>query len=367
MRLLVVHPRMSIKGGGERVAVHSMLAGIKNGHSVSLVSEQFDTREFEDFFGCPGLFAQVESISYPPFSARLGNRLLLYQRIYYHQRQLRSALSEHRDFDLVVGTQDVGYVPDLKAPLVQYCYFPEYFTHLEQSPSSILWKAYYWPASRFYKNRVRKIDRLLAVSNYTRDFVRTKWGRDSETVYPPCPTQLYSGLHLPKENKVVTIGRIVPEKRMDVFSEIARKLPSVKFVLIGSVGETGSRYFDSLKATAPKNLEFVLSPLRKAMDVMASSKAYVHCALNEHFGITIVEAMSAGCVPVVHDSGGPREIVDKTVGFRWNGVEQAVTQISTLMSDDSLRQALSKNAVAKSSSYDDEAFESSLARIIARY
>ncbi|MDQ6864922.1 MAG: glycosyltransferase [Thermoproteota archaeon] len=30
---------------------------------------------------------------------------------------------------------------------------------------------------------------------------------------------------------------------------------------------------------------------------------------NEHFGIAVVEAMAAGCLPVVHASSGPMEIV----------------------------------------------------------
>ena len=31
---------------------------------------------------------------------------------------------------------------------------------------------------------------------------------------------------------------------------------------------------------------------------------------SEHFGIAIIEAMATGCLPVVHASGGPLEIVD---------------------------------------------------------
>ena len=31
---------------------------------------------------------------------------------------------------------------------------------------------------------------------------------------------------------------------------------------------------------------------------------------SEHFGIAIIEAMATGCLPVVHTSGGPLEIVD---------------------------------------------------------
>jgi glycosyltransferase involved in cell wall biosynthesis len=36
----------------------------------------------------------------------------------------------------------------------------------------------------------------------------------------------------------------------------------------------------------------------------------LHSARGEHFGISVVEGMSACCIPVVHDSGGPAEIVD---------------------------------------------------------
>jgi len=53
----------------------------------------------------------------------------------------------------------------------------------------------------------------------------------------------------------------------------------------------------------------------------------------EHFGITIVEAMSAGCVPVVHDSGGPKEIVNGERGFRWQNLEEIPRMIEQAMED----------------------------------
>ena len=367
MRILIVHPRMSIKGGGERVALHSILAGLRSGHSVSLVSEEFDTADFEDFFGCKGLFDDVNLIKYPRFKPIVGNRILLYQRLTYHQMHLRRVLSNAGRFDLAMGTQDIGYVPNLKDPILQYCYFPEYFTHLESSPSSKTWRLYYWPASRFYKNRVRRVGQLLAVSDYSREFVRQKWGRESETLYPPCPTETYSSLNEPKENLVVTIGRIVPEKRMHLFMEIARRLKDYRFVVIGSRSESGLAYFESLKKSAPSNLDFVLSPLRKVRELLARSKVYVHCALNEHFGITIVEAMSARCVPVVHDSGGPREIIDETVGFRWEEIDKAVEQIASLMTDEDLCEKLAAAASRRALDYSPATFESKLTRIFATY
>ncbi len=358
---------MSVKGGGERVAIHSMLAGLRAGYSVSLVSEAFDADDFEDFFGCQGLMSKVNWIQYPAFTPKLNKSLLLYQRLVYHGSSIRRVLSHRADFDLVLGTQDVGYVPSVRIPVIQYCYFPEYFSHLEARPESSLWRLYYWPASRLYRSKVARVSRLLATSNYTQGFVKSKWGRDSETLYPPCPTELYSSRILPKEDMVITVGRIVPEKRMNLFIEIARKLPTCRFVVVGSIDEQRSEYYASLKRTATSNVSFVLSPLRKAWELLARSKVYVHCTLNEHFGITVVEAMAAGCVPVVHDSGGPKEIVPSQVGYRWTNTQDAADRISDLLRNDGLRRRLAVEASRRAEIFGTEAFEANMSRILQQY
>lgn len=360
MRVLVVHPRMSVRGGGERVAIHTIAAAKKAGHEVSLFAEEFDVPTFEDFFGCQGTLDGIRYFSYPPFSPVIKGKFLLYQRLIYYQRRLAQALSTSGRFDVVLSTQDIGYVPSTRTAVVHYCYFPEYFAHLEASPRSVRWRAYYWPVSRFYMDRVGRVALLLSVSAYTKGFVKSKWGRDSITLYPPCPVKEYSMSPRRRENLVVTIGRMVPEKRMDLFLRIARLLPRYNFMIVGSIEPEKAAYMEQLKKIAPENLSFVLSPLRKVKDLLARAKVYVHSALNEHFGISIVEAMSAGCVPVVHDSGGPREIVSENVGFRWGDVEQAKTQISKLIENEDLRARLSAAASTRAWDFRPERFENGL-------
>ncbi|TMI29958.1 glycosyltransferase [Candidatus Bathyarchaeota archaeon] len=367
MQVLIVHPRMSIMGGGERVAIHSILAARNLGYDVSLLTEHFDTRRFEEFFGCYSLFNKAKLVTFPRFNTLVRGSLLLYQRLLYYQMQLRKALSGPQQFQLVLGTQDVGYTPMTRVPVVQYCYFPEYFRHLQSSPASPLWKLYYRPAQTFYRNRVHYIDRFLSVSNYTREFVKGIWGRDSTTVYPPCPVKLYTFSNAVRENLVITIGRIVEEKRMHIMLEIARKLPDVKFAIIGSVASQEDNYYKALRENAPDNLSFVLSPLRKVREILGRAKVYVHCAQGEHFGITIVEAMAAGCVPVVHDSGGPREIVTQGAGYRWQDVGEATEQISRLMYDERKRSEMSAASTARAAIFGEEAFESSMEQVLKEY
>jgi glycosyltransferase involved in cell wall biosynthesis len=364
MKVLLVHPRLSVKGGGERVAIHSILAAIKAGHEVSLVSEEFDEANFEDFYGCPGLFDKVNRSYYPTFKPVLGPRVLLYQRLAYHWFRIRGILSRD-SFDIVLSTQDIGYAPSTRVPVIQYCYFPEYFSHLQSSPSP-MWRLYYQLASAYYRNRVRRVRTLLSVSEYTRGFIKKKWGRDSLTLYPPCPVEAYSDLSKvqARENLAVTVGRFVPEKRFHLFVELARMVPNTRFVAIGSLSEGGSPYYELLRRTAPENVSFVLSPLRKVKDLLGKAMAYVHCAENEHFGITIVEAMAAGCVPIVHDSGGPREIVTNEVGFRWGNLAVAARQIIMLAKNDKLRGELSAASSARAQEFRPEVFESAVVGVL---
>ena len=366
MRIIVVHPRMSVMGGGERVAIHSMKEALRHGHEVYLATESFDVDSFEDFFGVQGLFRNVRLLTYAPFRP-IVHRAVLYQRLVYHQSRLRKIVSRNRSFGLLLNTAEVANQPSARLPSVEYCYFPEYFSHLESNGHSRLWETYYWPAKVFYHDRVSRIDRLLAVSDFTREFVRHRWGREATTLYPPCPIDLYRNLRVPKRDLVVTVGRIAPEKRMGLFLEVARRAPHVEFVVIGSVASERTSYYDSLRAAAPTNVSFVVAPLRKVSELLGSAKVYLHCALNEHFGITIVEAMAAGCVPVVHDSGGPKEIVSQEVGYRWNSIEEAARQVSTMIEDDALRRERSKAGALRAEQFGPETFESGIGKVIQQY
>jgi glycosyltransferase involved in cell wall biosynthesis len=51
--------------------------------------------------------------------------------------------------------------------------------------------------------------------------------------------------------------------------------------------------------------------LNNLLSIMREAKVYFHTMVGEHFGISIVEAMAAGLIPLVSDVGGPIEFVPK--------------------------------------------------------
>jgi glycosyltransferase involved in cell wall biosynthesis len=77
----------------------------------------------------------------------------------------------------------------------------------------------------------------------------------------------------------------------------------------------------------------------------------------EHFGISTVEAMAAGAVPVVFDGGGQSEIItDDENGFLWDKVDQLVKKTQAIVNDSSQAKEISKAAINSSKKYSKKKF-----------
>jgi glycosyltransferase involved in cell wall biosynthesis len=77
----------------------------------------------------------------------------------------------------------------------------------------------------------------------------------------------------------------------------------------------------------------------------------------EHFGISTVEAMAAGCVPVAIRKGGQVEIVEHGVsGFLWETLDELESYTLSLLNDDNLRARMSAAARKRAQMFSRESF-----------
>jgi glycosyltransferase involved in cell wall biosynthesis len=78
------------------------------------------------------------------------------------------------------------------------------------------------------------------------------------------------------------------------------------------------------------------------LDAMSKSMVYLHTMIGEHFGVSIVEAMSAGLVPIVPAYGGCSEIVPTE--YQYDTLQEAADYIAknTKYSDDEKRVQMHK-------------------------
>jgi glycosyltransferase involved in cell wall biosynthesis len=93
---------------------------------------------------------------------------------------------------------------------------------------------------------------------------------------------------------------------MDTFIKVAEKLPEFKFLIIGVSKNLPAH----LLKPHPKNLEWVERVNHEELEVYyKKAKIYCQFSRSESFGVSVVEAMSFGCIPVVTNVGGMPEIV----------------------------------------------------------
>lgn len=227
--------------------------------------------------------------------------------------------------------------------------------------------------SRFYTS--------VCNSFYTKEVIDKTYGINSQVVYPPVDVDEFTPLT--KTNSIVSIARfstLLHAKRQDTlieaFSQLSQELPGWELILAG--GSTDLKYVSRLKKQV-KNfpIKIITNPsLSKIKQLLGQAKIFWsatgfgvdiarHPEKAEHFGITVVEAMSAGTIPVVTNAGGHREtVIDNQNGILWTTLDELIDGTLKLVRNPKLVQTLSKNAKDRSKLFSTEVFNRELTRLL---
>jgi len=197
-------------------------------------------------------------------------------------------------------------------------------------------KIFFYPYQNFLNFSKRNIKNKLIFANskFTANAVKAEFGLDPYVLYPPVSLDILNKNEVNfdenRDNNVVTIARITTEKNLEVIPHIAKLISKdVSFTIIGlldskEVLNSLLRLIRDLKLS--ERVRIITNVKRNQLvKILLNSKVFLHTKVNEHFGISIIEAMSSGCIPIVHDSGGPREFVPKI--FRYNSIEEASEKV----------------------------------------
>lgn len=318
MRILVVHPHLSVIGGAEQVLVNVLEALAERKHKIFVIGKLPKADGFEKIAR-----ADITQIPYGPFWFEFkrfqAHQKLLLQPLFLMDKLRRKI----RYADLEIMTQDPIFSLGVGKWKVAYVHFPENLQRLEGANPRLkkFWKVFYLPIMLRLRQQVNKIDLLLCNSEYTRKAILTRWGRTAEVVYPPADVEDF---HLaPKENFVVSVGRFVPTKNYETIIHVAKLMPDLQFLIIGRK-HTQDAYYEKIKKLKPANVELLTDVRRLEMvSILSKAKIYLHAMIGEHFGISVVEAMAAGCIPIIHNSGGTKEAIGN-LGYVYNTLPECV-------------------------------------------
>ena len=170
---------------------------------------------------------------------------------------------------------------------------------------------------------------VLTNSQYTHRAIFNAFNIEAKILYPPVDVETFHDVAQKtthREDMIVVISRIAPDKQIENAIEVARMLRGrgigkKGMVIAGNLHHYDNRYYQELrKMIADYDLSDDISlqvniSFSKLIQLMRLAKVYFHPRIDEHFGISIVEAMASGLVPVVSDSGGHTEFVPSKYQF----------------------------------------------------
>jgi len=129
-------------------------------------------------------------------------------------------------------------------------------------------------------------------------------------IYHGVPDPFGALPHGPRARMALTVGNVdhsnLQRKGHEAFVRTAALMPDVNFVLAGAWND---RSVDHLRAIATPNVTLTGRLSDEALnDYYRRASVYVQASLHEGFGMSVAEAMLAGCVPVVSRAGSLPEV-----------------------------------------------------------
>jgi glycosyltransferase involved in cell wall biosynthesis len=171
--------------------------------------------------------------------------------------------------------------------------------------------------------------KVFSNSKFTKEYIELVHDFSHvDVLYPPSLGSVdFTGF---SGSGVVSLGSFHPNKRQLFQLRVAEHFPNIQFKILGSIAS--EKYFNRCKDYIRKNNieNVVLIPDATEGTVKQSledSRIFLHSMENEHFGIAIVESLNAGCIPVVPDSGGQKEIIPDR-NFRYNSFDGCLSAIN---------------------------------------
>jgi glycogen(starch) synthase len=306
----------------------------------------------------------VHRLSEPPFPKDVKAFVHWVQTMNADMRTLGDELSDRLAFDLVhshdwlVAGAAERIARRTGRPWLVTVHATEYGRHqgwVQNYPQSHIHAA--------ERHMVRSADHVITCSRYMRSHVASVFGvrpsritamqngidpRDLEPVAADLP-ELRARYAQPEERLVLLVGRLVYEKgfhlALDALAPVIRKLGGVRFVVAGTGTAEAELRRQAWRLGLSRKGVFLgwvgddrLHSLYRIADLCIVPSIY------EPFGIVALEAMASGCLCVVADTGGLREVVpgDGTVGLRFPSRDTDALQeiLERVLTDDAERAQL---------------------------
>lgn len=226
-----------------------------------------------------------------------------------------------------------------------------------------------------WRQRLASYEVTAAISEFSREWTSRRWGVDAKVLYPPCDGITPAA----KQNIILSVGRFsakgVKKKQPEMiaaFKALGVTANDWEYHCAGGLSSAADEqaFFGRLAGHAEHTSVRLLAnlPRSELRELFGRAKIFWHATgldedesqrpeLAEHFGIVTVEAMSAGCVPVVIRKGAQPEIIEHGVnGFLSDTLEELQSFTARLIGDERLLNQMSESACVRAAAFSRQRF-----------
>ncbi len=222
--------------------------------------------------------------------------------------------------------------------------------------------------------------KVWANSEFTAKWIQAYWNIQSSVIYPPVELKKYEEKNKSKY-MITSIGRFMSPIRnhsknqhllVKAFKKAHQRNRKFTLDLLGGLSASQQKYFDRvLKKSSSYPIELIPNASQMEIDMSLSNSSFLWHGTGlkqsiktpykmEHFGISVVEAMSAGVIPLVYNVGGPAEILKNFPELIYKSLDELSEKTLKLSMEDVSN--LRKRLVDESQKYSYDVFQATVAQ-----
>ena len=383
MRANIIHTDLNPCGGAEQVALGTIQALVEMNFDVELTTaREPNIPRLKYAFGAErvgGLFKKIKRIN------SLGK--LPIDATGASTKPERDDEWHTRDYDVNINTHaDMlpYFLPSFSIRnTIAYCHYPiaidlidshdaSYFAYLtnsklidEKISDDTEIRGRMWRDLRQHYLLMLENSLLITNSNFSKEAILTILASENRAklkpliISPPVNLDEFRPAlsSFERSDHILVISRVNPSKMLEnairLASILKRKKIGKGMIIAGNLMEddpVAVNYYDGIIDMIQKFevSDYVTvetnAPLTRLKTLLRKCKVYFHPLPGEPFGISIIEAMSAGLIAIVPDSGGHTEVVSKK--YQFHTLIDAPAIISTALNATQEERVRVSNSVA---------------------
>ncbi|RJQ35844.1 glycosyltransferase [Candidatus Microgenomates bacterium] len=186
----------------------------------------------------------------------------------------------------------------------------------------IILKLYVITFKKWSENLIaNNFDKIITQSKTAQVKIKSTYRKSAIIIPPPIDIKKY--IFKTFGDFYLTVGRLYPEKRLELLVDAFKKLPNKKLIIVGS-GPLKQKLINRIGLADNIQLLSNLSE-KKLQQLYSNCLATIYMPKDEDFGLVPLEGMAAGKACIAANEGGCKEtVIDGKTGFLINATEKDI-------------------------------------------